>query len=91
MSVISKRGGAFAVKVGILPPLGLAGSHQSREITFLTTLDRNAAIRAKGLIFVERVAIEDFEEKFKARFDLEIVLAENSEGTEIENRIWGYV
>ena len=24
-SVISKRGGAFAVKVGILPPLGLAG------------------------------------------------------------------
>ena len=40
---------------------------------------------------MERVAIEDFEEKFEARFDLEIVLAENSEGTEIENRVWGYV
>ena len=54
-------------------------------------MDRNAAVRAKGLIFVERVAIEDFEEKFKARFNLEIVLAENSKGTEIENIVWGYV
>ena len=54
-------------------------------------LDGNATVRAKRLIFVEGVTVEDFKEKLKTRFDLEVILTENRKSAKVENGIWGYI
>ena len=66
----------------------MAGKSERREIALLTTLDGNAIAR---FVFVGRIGVEDFKEKLKTGFDLEVILAANSKSAKVENRVWSYI